>query len=59
MKVPFRRIHLTDPDPGYGHLDVYDTRCELASGWALAEDGVSEGAALRRSPRAVAVVRRG
>ncbi|CAM9820862.1 unnamed protein product [Discosporangium mesarthrocarpum] len=25
MRVPFRRIHLSDPDPGCGHLDVYDT----------------------------------
>lgn len=25
MRVPFRRIHLSDPDPGCSHLDVYDT----------------------------------
>jgi len=25
LRVPFRRIHLTDEDPGCGHLDVYDT----------------------------------
>ena len=25
LRVPFRRIHLTDPDPGCAHLDVYDT----------------------------------
>lgn len=25
LKVPFRRIHLDDPDEGCGHLDVYDT----------------------------------
>jgi phosphomethylpyrimidine synthase len=26
LKVPFRRIKLSDPDPGCGHLDLYDTR---------------------------------
>lgn len=25
MRVPFRRIHLSDPDPGCSHMDVYDT----------------------------------
>lgn len=25
LRVPFRRISLSDPDPGCGHLDVYDT----------------------------------
>ncbi|CAE7946812.1 THIC [Symbiodinium sp. KB8] len=25
LKIPFRRIHLTDEDPGCDHLDVYDT----------------------------------
>lgn len=25
LRVPFRRIHLTDPDPGCSHIDVYDT----------------------------------
>lgn len=25
MRVPFRRIHLSDPDPGCSHIDVYDT----------------------------------
>lgn len=25
LHVPFRRIHLTDEDPGCDHLDVYDT----------------------------------
>ena len=25
LRVPFRRIHLTDEDPGCDHLDVYDT----------------------------------
>uniref|UniRef100_A0A7S4SS39 ThiC-associated domain-containing protein n=1 Tax=Alexandrium monilatum TaxID=311494 RepID=A0A7S4SS39_9DINO len=25
LQVPFRRIHLSDEDPGCGHLDVYDT----------------------------------
>jgi phosphomethylpyrimidine synthase len=25
LRVPFRRIKLSDPDPGCGHLDVYDT----------------------------------
>jgi phosphomethylpyrimidine synthase len=25
LRVPFRRIHLTDPDPGCSFLDVYDT----------------------------------
>jgi len=25
LQVPFRRIHLTDKDPGCGYLDVYDT----------------------------------
>jgi ThiC-associated domain len=25
LRVPFRRIHLTDPDPGCSSIDVYDT----------------------------------
>ncbi len=25
LKVPFRRVKLSDPDPGCGHLDLYDT----------------------------------
>lgn len=25
LRVPYRRIHLSDPDPGCDHLDVYDT----------------------------------
>ncbi|CAN0168855.1 unnamed protein product, partial [Ectocarpus fasciculatus] len=31
MKVPFRRIHLSDPDPGCSHLDVYDTAGPLGA----------------------------
>lgn len=26
LQVPFRRIHLSDEDPGCQHIDVYDTR---------------------------------
>lgn len=26
LQVPFRRIHLSDPDPGCQYLDLYDTR---------------------------------
>mmetsp|Transcript_11006 Transcript_11006/g.16402 ORF Transcript_11006/g.16402 Transcript_11006/m.16402 type:complete len:624 (-) Transcript_11006:64-1935(-) len=25
LRVPFRRVHLTDPDPGCSHIDLYDT----------------------------------
>ncbi|CAM9726040.1 unnamed protein product, partial [Sphacelaria rigidula] len=31
MRVPFRRIHLDDPDPGCSHLDVYDTAGPLGA----------------------------
>ena len=31
MRVPFRRIHLSDPDPGCSHLDVYDTAGPLGA----------------------------
>jgi hypothetical protein len=26
MQVPFRRVHLSDPDPNCQYLDIYDTR---------------------------------
>lgn len=26
LKVPFRRVHLTDQDPGCESIDLYDTR---------------------------------
>lgn len=31
MRVPFRRIHLSDPDPGCSHIDVYDTAGPLGA----------------------------
>ncbi len=31
MRIPFRRIHLSDPDPGCSHLDVYDTAGPLGA----------------------------
>lgn len=31
MRVPFRRIHLSDPDPGCSYLDVYDTAGPLGA----------------------------
>mmetsp|Transcript_29157 Transcript_29157/g.35535 ORF Transcript_29157/g.35535 Transcript_29157/m.35535 type:complete len:634 (+) Transcript_29157:91-1992(+) len=31
LEIPFRRIHLSDEDPGCSHLDVYDTSGPL--GW--------------------------
>lgn len=36
LRVPFRRINLSDPDPGCSHFDVYDTSgplgCDLREG---------------------------
>lgn len=31
LRIPFRRIHLSDPDPGCSHLDVYDTAGPLGA----------------------------
>lgn len=31
LRVPFRRIHLSDPDPGCSHIDVYDTAGPLGA----------------------------